>query len=177
MLTFIIILAVFLLLWKLTPNPVDKRAVGMMFQMLESFYIIDTTTNLEIFSQRLDLLGKLASTLPANANNKCIDSAIQTYSHKYSGRSISPTIRLTLNQPQIATSPKFRDEAATAFYLRTCNQLKTEIKTLKTTTARQRRVIKASELADIIVDRLKSNERQKYIDCIRDELASVSASL
>lgn len=146
----------------------------MMFQMLESFDIVDSTTKLDTFTQRLDFLGKLASTLPANANQKCIDTAIQTYSHKYSGRSISPTIRLILSQPQIATSPKFRDEAATAFYLRTCNQLKAEIKTLKTTNARQRRVIKASELADIIVDRLTSNERQKYVDCIRNELASVS---
>lgn len=111
---------------------------------------------------------------PTNANKKCIDATIQAYSHKYSGRTISPTIRLILNQPKIATSPKFRDEAVTAFYLRTCYQLKTEIKTLKTTNARQRRVIKASELADIIIGRLTSNERQKYVECIREELANMS---
>lgn len=175
MLILISVIAAFILLWKLTPNPVNKRAVGMMFQMLESFDIVDSTTKLDTFTQRLDFLGELASTIPANANKKCIDSAIQAYSLKYSSRPISPTIRLILNQPQIATSPKFRDEVATAFYLRTCNQLKTEIKTLKTTNARQRRVVTASELADIIIGRLTSNERQKYVECIRDELANVSA--
>lgn len=175
MLTFIIILVVFILIWKLTPNPANKRATGMMLQMLESFYLIDTTIKLDIFAKRLDFLGKLASTLPTNADkSKCINTALQVYAQKYYDRPISPTIKLILNQPQIATSPKFRDEAATAFYLRTCNQLKAEIKILKTTNARQRRVINASELADIIVDRLTSDERQKYIDCIRDELTSVS---
>lgn len=147
----------------------------MMFQMLESFDIVNSTSKLDIFTQRLDFLGELANTLPVNTNNnKCINTAVQIYTHKYPNRSISPTIKLILNQPQIATSPKFRDEAATAFYLRTCNQLKAEIRTLETTNAKQRRVIKAFELADIIVDRLTSNERQKYVDCIRDELTSVS---
>lgn len=160
---------------KSNQNTTTKITIGRMFQMLESFNIIDSTTKLDIFTQRLDFLGKLASSLPANANhNRCIDTAIQAYSHKYPSKPISPTIRLILNQPQIAISPKFRDEAATAFYLRTCNQLKAEIKTLKTTSARQRRVIKASELADIIVDRLTSNERQKYVDCILAELTSIS---
>lgn len=176
MLTFIIIIAVFLLLWKLTPTTVNKRAVGMMFQMLESFHIIDTTVNLDIFTQRLDLLGQLASKLPAHANkNKCADMALQAYSNKYN-RPISPTIRQIFNQPQIATSIKFRDEAATAFFLRSCNKLETEIKTLKTSNAKQRRITQANELADIIVDRLYSDERQKYIDCIRGELARLSGS-
>ena len=155
-------------------NLVKKQTVGMMFQMLESFHIIDNTVKYEVFSQRLDFIGKLASTLPVNADkNKCIDTALKAYAHKYSDRAISPTIRLILNQPQIATSPKFRDEAATAFFLRTCNKLKSEIKTLKTANARQRRVVQASDLADIIIDKLTSIDRQKYIDCIRDEFSSV----
>lgn len=171
MLAFIIILVVFIVIWKLTPNPANRRTTGMMFQMLESFHIIDSTTKFEVFAQRLDFIGQLASTLPPNADKcKCADMALQEYSDKHH-RPISPTIRQIFNQPQIAISAKFRDEAATAFYLRICDQLKAEIKTLKTTNARQRRVIKASEIADIIVDRLTSNERQKYIDCIRNELA------
>lgn len=175
MLTFIIILAAFFLIWKLTPNPANKKAVGMMFQMLESFYIIDSTTKIDIFTQRLDFLGKLASTLPTNADkNKCIDTAIQAYARKYYDKPISPTIKLILNQPQIASSLKFRDEAATAFYLRACDKLKAEIKTLKTANARQRRVTQASDLSSIIIDRLSSSERQKYIDCIREELVHVT---
>lgn len=67
MLTVIVILVAVALVWKFTPNPANKRAAGMMFQMLESFHIIDTTVNLDIFTQRLDLLSQLASTLPANA--------------------------------------------------------------------------------------------------------------
>lgn len=149
----------------------------MMFQMLESFYLVDTTVKLDIFTKRLDFLGKLASTLPANADkSKCIDTALQVYAQKYYDRPISPTIRLILNKPQIATSTKFRDEAATAFFLRTCYKLETEIKTLKTSNAKQRRVTQAHELADIIVDRLHSDERQKYIDCIHGELARLSGS-
>ena len=65
---------------------------------------------------------------------------------------------------------------ATAFFLRSCNKLETEIKTLKTSNARQRRVTQAHELADIIVDRLYSDEQQKYIDCIHGELARLSGS-
>ena len=103
------------------------------------------------------------------------DMALRAYSDKYN-RPISPTIRQILNQPQIATSTKFRDEAATAFFLRSCNKLETEIKTLKTSNARQRRVTQAHELADIIVDRLYSDEQQKYIDCIHSELARLSGS-
>ena len=147
----------------------------MMFQMLESFYLIDTTVKIDVFTKRLDFLGRLASTLPANADKgKCIDSALQVYAHKYYDRPISPTIRQILTQPQIATSQKFRDEAATAFFLRTCNKLKTEIQALKTANAKQRRVIQAKELADTIIDRLTSDNRQKYIDCIRDEFSQLS---
>lgn len=149
----------------------------MMFQMLESFHLIDTTINLDIFTKRLDFLGELANALPTNADkNKCIDTAIQAYSHKYPDRFISPTIRLILNQPQIATAAKFRDEAATAFFLRSCSKLETEIKTLKTSNAKRRRITQAHELADIIVDRICSDERQKYIDCINSELTRLFGS-
>lgn len=148
----------------------------MMFKMLESFQIIDSTVKLDIFTQRLDFLGQLASTLPAKADkSKCIEMALKTYANKYYDKPISPTIRLILNQPQIATSYKFRDEAATAFFLRACDKLKTDIRNLKTEAARQRRVLQASELADNIEDRLMSEELQKYIDCIHDELAKVVA--
>lgn len=175
MITLLIILALCILLWKLAPNPENKRATVMMFKMLESFQIIDSTVKLDIFTQRLDFLGQLASTLPAKADkSKCIEMALKTYVNKYYDKPISPTIRLILNQPQIATSPKFRDEAATAFFLRACNKLKAEIKTLKTATAKQRRVAQAVELADVVVNRLISDERQKYTDCIHDELTSVS---
>lgn len=100
--------------------------------------------------------------------------ALQAYAHKYSGIPISPTIRQIFNQPQIATSTKFRDEAATAFFLRTCNKLGSEIKGLKTSNAKQRRIIQANELAEIIINRLASDERQKYIDCIHNELSNLS---
>lgn len=102
MITFLIILAVFILLWKLTPNPANKKAIGMFFQMLESFHIIDTTVKFNTFEQRLDFIGKLANTLPANVDkNKCIDTALQLYSQKYSDNPISPTIKAILNNPQI----------------------------------------------------------------------------
>ena len=64
MLAFIIILAVFIFIWKLTPNPANKRAAGMMFQMLESFNIIENTTKFDVFTRRLDFLGTLANTMP-----------------------------------------------------------------------------------------------------------------
>ena len=175
MITIIIIFIVVFLLLKLKPKPTNKMAVSIILQILESFDIIDSTTKLDTFTQRLDFLGELANTLPATANyNKCTDAAIQAYTHKYSSRPVSPTIKLILNQPQIAVSPKFRDEAATAFFLRSCSNLENEIRTLKTVNARQRRVIQAEKLAETIIDRLKSNDRQKYIDCIRDELSRLS---
>lgn len=175
MTAFLIFLALCFLIWKFAPNPENKRAAGMMLQMLESFHIIDSTIKLDVFSQRLDFLGQLASTLPPKADkDKCIKMALKSYGGKYPGNSVSPTIRIILNQPQIATSYKFRDEAATAFFLRACNKLKAEIKTLKTATAKQRRVAQAVELADVVVNRLISDERQKYTDCIHDELTSVS---
>lgn len=171
MITILIILAVLILLWKLTPKPTDKRTVSIMFQMLETFYIIDTTVKLDIFTQRLDFIGKLAATLPANINkNKCISAAIQSYSFKYANRPISPTSHLILNQPQIAYSPKFKDEAITAFYMRHCDKLKSEIAKLKTIAAKQRRITQAAELADIIKARLYSPDKQKYSDAIDDTL-------
>lgn len=176
MITFLIILAVFFLLWKITPNPANKKTVGMMFQMLESFHIIDSTIKLNTFEQRLDLLGRLAKTLPANADaNKCIDTALQLYARKYSGRPISPTIRLILNDPQIASSPKFRDEAATAFYLRTCSGLKSEIEQLKTAAAKKRRIQQAAELSDIIKERLYSAEKARYINAIDEAYENLAA--
>lgn len=181
MITIIIIIAVFILLWKLTPSPTDKRTVGIMFQLLESFHVIDTTVKLDIFTQRLDFIGKLAATLPTNVdNNKCIDVAIQSYSRKYANIPISPTSRLILNQPQIAYSPKFRDEAITAFYMRHCNRLKSEISKLKTNAAKQRRITQAAELADIVKVRLYSPDKQKYSDAIDDtfdKLITQSTSL
>lgn len=40
--------------------------------------------------------------------------------------------------------------------------------------AKQRRYIQAAELADVIIDRLKSNVRQRYIDCINNELSNIA---
>ncbi|MBD5301628.1 MAG: hypothetical protein HDS16_01300 [Bacteroides sp.] len=175
MITFIIILAICLLLWKLTPNPANRSATGKMFQMLESFHIIDSTVKLDVFIRRLDFLGELARNLPKNADTgKCIEAALHAYSQKYPAVHISPTIRLILSQPNIATSLKFRDEAYIAFYLRSCSKLKDEINTLKTATAKQRRVKQAKELADVVLARLKSTEQSKYAECINNELASVS---
>lgn len=174
MLAFIIILAVFIFIWKLTPNPANKRAAGMMFQMLESFSIIENTTKFDVFTRRLDFLGTLANTMPKISDKKkCIDSVLFSYSRKYPAVSVSPTIIAILNQPQIAISEKFRDEAATAFFLRACYKLKNDIRTLKTMAAKQRRYIQAAELADVIIDRLKSNVRQRYIDCINNELSNI----
>ena len=175
MITFIIIIAICLFLWKLTPNPANRVATGKMFQMLETFHLIDSTVKLDVFTQRLDFLGKLALSLPKNADkNKCIDTALHTYSQKYPAIHISPTVRLILNQPDIVTSLKFRDEAYTAFYLRSCSNLKDEINTLKTATAKQRRVKQAKELADVVLERLKSTAQSKYAECINNELASVT---
>lgn len=140
-----------------------------MFQMLESFQIIDSTVKLEVFTQRLDFLRQLASSLPTKAdNNQCIDIALQTYTHKYFDKPVSPTIRLILKQPQIASSSKFRDEALTAFYMRYCYKLKNEIEKLKTSAAKQRRITQAAELADIVRERLCSPDRQKYIDATKE---------
>lgn len=175
MITFIIILAIFLLIYKLTPNPADKQAVGKMVQMLESFYIIDNTVKFDVFTRRLGFIGQLANGIPKNANQKkCAEVALQTYARKYPNVSTSPTLRLILDQPQIANSAKFRDEAATAFYLRTCSQLKIEIATLKTRAAKLRRVEQSHMLANYIIDGLASVDRQKYIDCIHNECTVVS---
>lgn len=147
----------------------------MIFQMLESFNIIDNTEKIDVFTQRLEFLGKLATSLPQNADkNKCIEVALQSYAHKYPDKPVSPTIRLILHQTQIATSPKFRDEATTAFYLRVCTRLKSEIRALKTPAAKQRRAQQAHELANIVIERLTSLEKQNYIDCINRELNDVS---
>ncbi len=169
MITILIILAVLILLWKLTPKPTDKRTVSIMFQMLETFHIIDTTIKLDVFTQRLEFIGQLATNIPANADkNKCIDAAIQAYSRRYINLPISPTSRLILNQPQIAYSPKFRDEAITAFYMRYCYKLRNEIATLKTNAAKQRRKTQAAELADIVKAQLYSLDKQKYSDAVDD---------
>lgn len=175
MITFIIIIAICVLLWKFTPNPANRVATSKMFQMLETFHLIDSTVKLDVFTHRIDFLGELARSLPKNADkNKCIDTALHTYSQKYPAVHISPTIRLILNQPDIATSLKFRDEAYTAFYLRSCSKLKDEINTLKTATAKQRRVKQAKELAEVVLERLKSSEQSKYAECINNELTAVS---
>lgn len=147
----------------------------MIFQMLESFDIIDNTVKFDVFTQRLEFLGKLATGLPQTADkNKCIEVALHSYVHKYPDKPVSPTIRLILDQPQIATSPKFRDEATTAFYLRVCTRLKSEIRDLKTPAAKQRRVQQAHELANIVIKRLSSLEKQNYIDCIISKFNDVS---
>lgn len=175
MITFLIVLTAIFLIWKFTPTPVNKQAAGMMFQILESFNIVDSTVKLDVFTQRLDFLRQLANGIPTNTNKKkCAEAALQSYVKKYPNVPISPTARLILEQPQIAASAKFRDEAATAFFLRTCYKLKSEIATLKTKTAKQQRIEQARDLAVIIADRLTSLEKQKYIDCIHNELAIVS---
>lgn len=175
MVTCIIILAVCFIVWKLTPNPTNNKASGVIFQMLESFHIIDSTVKLDVFSQRLDFLGKLACSLPKNIDIKnCVDTTLNSYSKKYPNIPISPTIRLIINQPHIATSLKFRDEAYTAFYLRSCAKLKDEIGTLKTASAKQRRVKQAKDLADVVLGCLKSTNKSQYAECINNELTSVS---
>lgn len=147
----------------------------MMFQMLESFQIIDSTIKLDVFIQRLDFLGKLANNLPKNADKEtCIRITLHAYANKYPLIEISQTIRLILDEPQIALSAKFKDEATTAFFLRTCNMLKNEMRGLKTVVAKERRFIQASQLADVITERLSSCEKQRYITCIYDELTLMS---
>ena len=97
MVIFIIVIAIFLLLWKCSYNSADRLAIEKMFQMLETFHLIDSTVKLDVFTQRLDFLDELARSLPKNANkNKCIDAALHSYSQKYPAVHISPTVRLIL---------------------------------------------------------------------------------
>lgn len=178
MLTITIVLVILFILWKFTPNSANKKATGMMFQMLESFHLIDSTVKFDVFTRRLDLLAKLANTLPKNADQKkCIELALQAYRHKYPTVPTSPTIRRILDQPEIATSSKFRDEAYTAFYMRLCAKLKDEINTLKTAAAKQRRIKQANDIAEIILERLASSDRLQYAEYINNEFISLSKQL
>lgn len=152
-----------------------RQITGSMFQMLESFKIIDSTVKLDIFTQRLDFLRKLAISLPQNEDLKHFaDISLNAYTRKYPKVSITPTFRLIIQQPQVACSSKFRDEAATAFYMRVCGKLKEDISTLKTKAAKQRRIKQAEELAETIIDTLCSTEKARYVEAIRETCAGVS---
>ena len=154
-----------------------KITIGRMFQMLESFEIINNTVNPKIFTQRLNLLGEIARSLPEyKQSSACAKPALQIYTNKYPNVNVTSTHRLIIEQPSVAYSPKFRDEATTAFYIRTCHNLKIEISTLKSIAAKQRRIIKASELAELIIPMLTSPDKQRYIDVIHSTCAEVSAN-
>lgn len=152
-----------------------KRTIGIMFQMLESFNIIDNTVKYEVFSQRLDFLGTLAHNIPNKTNNlECAKIALQKYSKKYSNVTCTFTYNQILGNPSITYSDKFRDEAATAFYMRSCDKLKTEIESLKTKAAKQRRIKQAEELSDMIKERLCSSDKQKYINAINESFEKLT---
>lgn len=153
-----------------------RLITGQMFQLLESFKIIDSTVKLDIFTQRLNFMYKLAKEMPQSGNLKHFaDIALRTYTRKYPKVFITPTYRQIVTQPQIVCSDKFRDEAATAFYLRACENLKESISTLKTTAAKQRRIKQAEEWAETITDMLRSYDKQRYAETIRETCASVCA--
>lgn len=153
-----------------------RLITGRMFQMLESFKIIDSTVKLDIFTQRLDFLYQLAKEIPQSDNLKHFaDITLRNYTRKYPKVFITPTYRQIIEQPQIVCSDKFRDEAATAFYLRTCENLKENISTLKTTAAKQRRIKQAGEWAEIITGMLRSYDKPRYAETIREMCTSVSA--
>lgn len=153
-----------------------RLITGRMFQMLESFKIIDSTIKLDTFTQRLNLLRDLAKDIPQNENIQHFsDLALKTYARKYPKEFITQTYRQILVQPQIACSDKFRDEAATAFYIRHCEKLKEDISTLKTTAAKQRRIKQAEELSEKIIDMLSSYDKQRYTETISETYTSVSA--
>lgn len=153
-----------------------RLITGRMFQMLESFKIIDTTVKLDVFTQRLNFLYKLAKEMPQSNNLKLFaDITLKNYASKYPKVFITPTYRQIVEQPQIVCSDKFRDEAATAFYMRTCENLKETILTLKTSAAKQRRIKQAEEWAEIITDMLCSYDKQRYAETIREACAKVCA--
>lgn len=168
------ILIVILIAKKQKYDETSRLITGRMFQMLESFKIIDSTVKLDIFTQRLNLLRDLAKDMPKNENLKQYAGvALKTYARKYPQVFITETYRQILEQPQLACSDKFRDEAATAFYIRTCNRLKEDIATLKTTAAKQRRVNQAEEWAELVTEMLRSYNKQQYADTIRETCANV----
>ncbi|WP_305156683.1 hypothetical protein [uncultured Muribaculum sp.] len=153
-----------------------RLITGRMFQMLESFKIIDNTIKLDIFTQRLDFLCKLAKEIPPSDNLKHFaDITLRNYTRKYPKIFITPTYRQIIERPQIVCSDKFRDEAATAFYMRACENLKENISTLKTTAAKQRRIKQAEEWAEMITDMLRSYDKPRYTETIRETCTSVRA--
>lgn len=154
-----------------------RLVTGRMFQMLESFKIVDSTVKLEIFTQRLEMLCNLAQSLPTNTNlTQLAESTLKTYARKYPNVYITPTYRLILQQPQTVCSSKFLDEAATAFYMRFCSKLKEGMSVLKTQVAKQRRITQAKECAEKVIIMLTSHDKQKYIDAINGACSDLSSS-
>ena len=155
-----------------------RITIGRLYQMLESFAIIDNTVNFKTLYERIKFISELAQNLPKNVDLKiCASFAMSEYKKNYPKQMISPTYYLLMKQPYIAYHDVFQDEAYTAFYLRSCEKFKEEIHTLKTSAAKQRRMTNALELSEKIINKLISMNKQKYIDCINQACADVAASI
>ena len=122
---------------------------GRSFQMLESVYILETTTKLDVLSRRIKFICDLYSGfIPASQRpfyQENVLKAIDEYRSKYYDREITATQVAILTSPGLSKMWSFLAESVVRTYERHVAEQTVGMNALKTSTAKQNRKDKMIE--------------------------------
>lgn len=156
-----------------TNQNTDKRNYGKLFQLLETIYILETTTSYEVFKSRYSFALKLTKGI-TNFSQANQETAKKKYLEKYSSRKLTFKQEALLANPRSLSNIYFMAEMETTFFVRLCNKTQDEISQLKTNAAKQRRQQKVLEIAKLVMEQDLNNKTfQIYHDKIIEQLHQI----
>ncbi len=126
-----------------TFNIKNQIIAGKIVQLLESSQIIDTTANIQVMQERLQLVLTLLMDISKVGDDsllkKGINSGLDQYKERYPVNALTPTQKMVIEAPEKLGSPDFLVSKLGDCFQRYCNKKKGEIYSLKTDTAKAKR--------------------------------------
>lgn len=175
----IIAIVLFYYLWSVNDkakakNVNQKIYTGKMFQTLEAVYQIEHTVKWDVFNSNLQFLESVSSDLISFRTNdqytEYAKSALNDYKSKYYDHELSNLQNNIINSPSIIQTLEFHDKQRVSWFERYCASMRSDIESLKTEPAKEKRREKILDAAKTILSELNHESSIQYHPIIIEHL-------
>lgn len=168
----VLIIAVFVfLIIKTSSNMQNKEVTGKLLQLLETSHILCTTVNLEVLESRISFAFQLLKKIGSNKHlDECSKKAITSYLSVYPGNQVPAIYYQLINDPDKINRDVFSNECRIAFFIRYCEKMIAEANELKTSKAKERRIIKSQEMMELVVSNLRGYDVSPYVSVMSEKI-------
>jgi hypothetical protein len=161
-------------------NFVTKNS-PQIIQLLETVYLLDTTTNLKTFDSRYllatHLCKKLSQISKSPFYKDCVEVAIIRYKDLYYDRLISTHQSDVINDLTLLSSKEMYKKARVDCFSRYADKIGIEIKALKTKDAKESRINSIKEEGQLLCDSLTDKNDAELYHRVQSIIAAHEESL